>query len=74
MKTAHARIALQRVFGSAFVDLVRTDPHAAHLVVCDFQDAHIEEGISASEYLRRIGADNLRAYADVMLAQERNKQ
>lgn len=60
--------ALQSAFGREYFDL---DAEGKRLVLQDFLDANAEDGTSASEYKRRIGAGNLASYADVMRVRAR---
>ena len=62
--SGHAAGILKQVFGEEWIKLER----GTAVVIEDFLDASIEDNIGAREYQRRIGAGNLQAYADTLLA------
>ena len=62
------RAALKGVFGAAWTKL---DESLRKLVLQDFLEAQAEDGINAENYRSRIGAANLKSYADVMVVRER---
>jgi hypothetical protein len=59
---------LAKVFGAEWQALTK---HRRALVARDFTDTDEEKEITASEYARRIGANNLASYADCMEVRER---
>lgn len=59
--TPTMRAALETAGQSEFLALSRADQHN---ILRDFADALVEDNCGAIEYLRRIGAGNLQAYAD----------
>lgn len=60
-----ADAALESTFGAEYIKL---DSEGARLVRQDFLDASEEDNVSAQEYRRRIGVNNLAAYAETMKA------
>jgi len=52
---------------------LREFPALKDLLITDFLDAHAEDGISSPEYAKRIGAGNLRTYANVLVSAQNLK-
>ena len=60
-----ATTQLEAVFNAEFINL---DREAARLIVQDFTEAALEDGLTADRYLRRIGRGNLASYGKTMKA------
>lgn len=58
------KVSLALVWGKEWsdLDIVRQDA-----IACDYHEAFESESLPVSEYKKRIGIGNLRAYGDVML-------